>query len=535
VGVNDAASRPRGRRRARRAGLALVVLALALGGVWLGLRVASPGEYETELGRVSVRVTPAAHGQVEAFVPLANWGVRARAFDAPMKLHLEPRTVNRDVVLRAAAGENEPVRAAEAGLRTAVRRTVLRTVRFALGGAALLAAMLGLTLAALGERRRVVLAGAPLAVVVLAAVVCGATLWRAQASFDERAFDHPTFYARGAELVQLLDAATNARAAGDGYATKVQGAVRGFASLLADPGAGRLDETRPALLASDLHNNRLVLDSLRDYARAKPVFFVGDFGNTGSRAEARLLGGGIAGLGREVVAVSGNHDSTGFMRTLARRGVTVLTRDGVLRPDGRHGAESVVVAGLRVAGFDDPQEWHGDDPDNPDRIFSFSELPDPEQAVERARGALLRWFDALERRPDVVLVHQNGLAQWLAATLRGRGEDRPLTILTGHDHRQHVTSYGSITVVDAGTAGASGLYGVGHDAVGLGDLHFATDVGTLQAADLIAVEPVSGAAQAQRVVTTGTCPAGAERDDACRRFPQPEPEPEPEPGSEPTE
>jgi hypothetical protein len=124
-----------------------------------------------------------------------------------------------------------------------------------------------------------------------------------------------------------------------------------------------------------------------------------------------------------------------------------------------------------------------------------------------------------------VLVHQNGLAQWLAATLRARGEDRPLTILTGHDHRQHVTGYGPITVVDAGTAGASGLYGVGHDEVGLGDLHFATDVGTLQAADLIAVEPVSGAAQAQRVVTAGECPVGAASDGPCRRFPEPEPEP----------
>jgi predicted phosphodiesterase len=531
--VNDAASPPRGRRKARRAGLAAggiaLALVIALAGVWLGLRVASPGEYETELGRVSVRVTPAAHGQVEAYVPLADWGVRARAFDAPMKLHVEPRTVDRDVVLRAAAGEDEPVRAAEAGLREAVRRTVLRTLRFALGGAALLAAMLGLTLAALGERRRLVLAGAPLTVLALAAVVCGATLWRAQASFDEQAFDHPTFYARGSELVQLLDAATNARAAGDGYATKVQGAVRGFASLLADPGAGRLDETRPALLASDLHNNRLVLDSLRDYARAKPVFFVGDFGTTGSRAEARLLGGAVSRLGREVVAVSGNHDSTLFMEALARRGVTVLTRDGVLRPDGRHGAESVEVAGLRVAGFDDPQEWHGDDPTNPQRIFSFSELPDPEQAVERARRALLAWFDGLDRRPDVVLIHQNGLAQWLAATLRARGEDGPLTILTGHDHRQHVTSYGPITVVDAGTAGASGIYGVGHDAVGLGDLHFATDIGALSAADLIAVEPVSGAAQAQRVVSTGACPAGAERDEVCHRFPEPEEQPTAEP------
>ncbi|MEA2288235.1 MAG: hypothetical protein QOD55_232, partial [Solirubrobacteraceae bacterium] len=509
--------RSRVRQAAVALGAAVLVLALALGGVTLGLRIASPGEYDTELGRISVRVTPATHGQVEAYVPLADWGVRARAFSAPMKLHVEPRTVERDVVLRAAGGELAPVRAAEADLRAAIRRTVLRTMRFALGGAALLALMLGLTLAAFGERRRLLLVGGPLGVLAVAALVCGVTVWRAQATFDDGALERPTFYARGAELVQLLDAAANARDAGDGYTTKVQGAVRGFASLLADPTAGRLDDTRPALLASDLHNNRLALDSLRDYARDKPVFFAGDFGNTGSPSEARLLAAGVAGLGRRVLAVSGNHDSTIFMRALARRGVTVLTRDGVLRPDGRHGAQDVEIDGLRVAGFDDPQEWQGSDPDNPRRIFSFSELPDPAQAEDRARRQLLRWYDGLRARPDIVLVHQNGLAQWLARTLHERGDRRALTILTGHDHAQHVTSYGPVTVVDAGTVGASGLYGVGRDSVGLGDLHF-TGGGDLQAADLIAVEPVSGAAQAQRVVI-GPC-AGA--GDVCRRFPGPE-------------
>jgi Calcineurin-like phosphoesterase superfamily domain len=498
----------------------VIVVALALTGVAVGLRVASPGEYDTQLGRVSVRVEPAAHGQVEAYIPLADWGVRFHAFRAPMRLHLEPRTVERDVVLRAASGERAPVRATEAGLQTAVRRTVFRTLRFALGGAAVVALVLGLALAAFGVRRRRLLIGAPVAVVALAALACGATLQRAQATFDEGALDHPTYYARGAELVQLLDAAANARKAGDGYASKVQGAVGGFASLLTDPSAGRLDDTRPALLASDLHNNRVALDSLDAYARDKPVFFVGDFGNTGSAPESRLLAPGVAGLGRRVVAVSGNHDSDTLMRALARRGVTVLTRDGILRPDGSHGAATTDVDGLVVAGFDDPLEWRSPNPDDPRRIFSFSELPDPEQAVEQAQRELLRWYERLPRRPDVVLVHQNGLAQWLAKTLMDRGVTRPLTILTGHDHRQHVTTYGPVAVVDAGTVGASGIYGVGRDQVGLGDLHFAPE-GDLEAADLIAVEPVSGAAQAQRVVTV-PCTA---RGGVCDLYPVPADEP----------
>jgi calcineurin-like phosphoesterase family protein len=516
--VNAAPPPRRGRRRRLATSLLapVGVVVLAFAGIVLGLRIASPGEYDTQLGRVSVRVEPAAHGQVEAYIPLADWGVRFHAFRAPMRLHMEPRTVERDVVLRAASGEREPVRATEAGLRTAVRKTVLRTLRFALGGAAVIALVLGLGLAAFGVRRRGLLIGAPVAVVAVAAVACGLTLQRAQATFDERALDRPTYYARGAELVQLLDAAANARKAGDGYASKVQGAVGGFAALLSDPSAGRLDHTRPALLASDLHNNRVALDSLSAYARGKPVFFVGDFGTTGSAPESRVIAPGVARLGRQVVAVSGNHDSDTLMRALARRGVTVLTRDGVLRADGSHGAAMTEVAGLRVAGFDDPLEWRSPDPSDPRRIFSFSELPDPEQAVEAAQRDLVRWYDGLPRRPDVVLVHQNGLAQWLAKTLMDRGVTRRLSILTGHDHRQHVTTYGPIAVVDAGTVGASGIYGVGRDRVGLGDLHFAR-AGDLEAADLIAVEPVSGAAQAQRVVTT-PC---TERGGVCQLFPAP--------------
>ena len=82
----------------------VLAVVLALAGIALGLRIASPGEYDTELGRVSVRVTPAAHGEVEAYIPLADWGVRFHAFRAPMRLHIEPRTVERDVVIRAASG-----------------------------------------------------------------------------------------------------------------------------------------------------------------------------------------------------------------------------------------------------------------------------------------------------------------------------------------------------------------------------------------------------------------------------------------------
>jgi predicted phosphodiesterase len=490
----------------------LLCLALALAGLWLGVRLATPGEYETPLGRVSVGVSVSTHGEVAAYVPLADWGVRTRPFSAPVDIRVEPRTLERDAALRAARGDRQLLGSAEEDLRDAVISAVLRSVRFGLGGAAAAALLLGLVLLARRIRRRTLLLGAPALVLVLAGLACGAVFLRAAATFDERALERPTYFARGAELVQLVDAAENARQAGEGYADKVEGAVRSFATLLSDPTSGRLEAGRRAIVGSDLHDNGFALASLEPYAEGKPVFFVGDFGASGSLAEAQLLVPGIARLGSRVVAVSGNHDSARFMRALARRGVTVLERDGVLRPDGHRGPVTIEVDGLVVAGFDDPLEWRGRRADDPLRVYSFAEMPDPKAAEDSARRDLLAWFDGLQRRPDVVLLHQNGLALYLARTLQERGDDQAVTILTGHDHRQHVDRYGPHVVVDAGTLGAGGIAGVGQDSVGLADLHFSPDDPGLQAVDLLSVEPVSGNGLARRVVNR----ACDTRDGRCR-------------------
>ena len=88
-----------------------------------------------------------------------------------------------------------------------------------------------------------------------------------------------------------------------------------------------------------------------------------------------------------------------------------------------------------------------------------------------------------------MLVHENG---WLVPRLGAVRTRLPPSadILTGHDHIQHVNHDGPTDIVDAGTVGASDLYGIGADYVGLGDLHWAVNKPLLAAADLIQVEPV---------------------------------------------
>ena len=478
---------------------------LALAGIWLGLRLSTPGTYPSALGSASFQVELSSRGKVEVFIPLADWGLRAHAFSAPVTLHVEPRVLNRQALIAAASGNQALLKRTLRDLGHDGSLALFRALRYMLGGV-LLAALLGWgILRGYHCRSRRLLLGVPLAVLIVGVLISGGLLWRIRATWNTDALSRPTYYARGAELIQLLNAAQHASAAQDSYVSKVQGALSGFASLLSDPTAGQIGAGRRALLASDLHDNTLVLGSLSFYAQGQPVFFAGDFGNTGDRAEITSLAPRIARLGTRVVAVSGNHDSEAMMLALVRRGVIVLTSRGQLLGEGRYGAPSVIVDGLRVAGFDDPLQFYGAHLDRPGRIFSFSELRDPNASIAGTQDQLLRWFRSLSPLPDVVLVHQNRLAQYLAQALWAQGYFRPLTILTGHDHIQHLNHAGPINVVDAGTVGAGGLYGVGSNYVGLGELHFGAAGLNLQAADLIQVEPVSGVAQAQRIVVDQQC------------------------------
>jgi hypothetical protein len=194
--------------------------------------------------------------------------------------------------------------------------------------------------------------------------------------------------------------------------------------------------------------------------------------------------------------------------------VVVLTGSGRLRADGSTDGKPVQRVGrFAIAGVRDPQEWAGANPGDPKRIFSFSELPGGgDREYKAAQERLVSWFDSLPKRPDIVMIHQNGLAQHLAQTLHARGDQEPLLILTGHDHRQHVDLYGkNIVVADAGTGGAGGVFGVGTQSVGVATLQLPDGAPPARAIDLIDVDPVSGSAQADRVVPSSDAACDVER------------------------
>src|SRR5207248_10549275 len=85
-------------------GVACACVLLAIGGIWLGLRLSTAGTYPSALGSASFQVELSSRGKVEVFIPLADWGLRAHAFSAPLTLHVEPRVLDRQALIAAASG-----------------------------------------------------------------------------------------------------------------------------------------------------------------------------------------------------------------------------------------------------------------------------------------------------------------------------------------------------------------------------------------------------------------------------------------------
>jgi hypothetical protein len=485
----------------RWAALAGIAAALVCAGTALGWRLAGPASFETAIGRFAFTVSPALSGDAELLVPVADWGARADAFDAPLRISAELRSLNRPALLRAAEGEARALDELERDLRAGAERALARAFVWGLVASAALVALVTALWRRL--RPRWALAAAAAAVAILGAAACLVAL---RASFDINAFRTPTYFGRGQEVERLLEVASDPRVRSE-YGSTVASILRSLSTVLAEapaePAPGRT-----LVLASDLHANALVVDPLAAQIGDEPLLLAGDFGQRGGAAESRLLAPRVAALGRRVVAVSGNHDSRGLMAALATQGVTVLGSD-TDGPGGLRPRDAVEVEGLRVAGFPDPLEWPRED-DPPDRPVTFDDLEQPDAAAARALAELLRWFEELRPRPDVLMIHQNALAQELARTLRERGFEGELVIVTGHDHRQHVDRYGGIVVVDGGSVGAGGIFDAGREAIGFARLHFAPTAPTLTAVELIEVEPFSGQARASRLSVGALCP-GEER------------------------
>jgi predicted phosphodiesterase len=464
---------------------------LGIAGAAVATAARGPTEAPTALGTASADLQPVfGRGAVDAYVPIVDWGIRSRPYAAPVRLDLEVRALDRESVvgaLRSGEGAQQELRRVESDLRGIVRREVRGSALWGVVGGVVGGLLGGALLAAFGRRRWLML-GPATGLASAGALTIAAVLTVSGLGRDT--FSEPVFYARGGELPDLLAFSEQLSETTGRYTDSYEQALAGLETLIGldriPGGAGTA--ARTVLVASDLHSNSLVLPALADYASGKTVFAVGDFAQLGTSYEEWVVPP-VSRLGDRVVAVSGNHDSDSLMEALAGAGVTVLTRTGRLAPDGTTDGEPVVeVDGVLVAGYDDPLQGTGD--------LATHDLELRGEAMRREEEAFVGWFRSLPERPEVVLVHQHGLAHALLESLAA--DEPPLVVLTGHDHVAHVEQSGPHVLVDGGSVGAGGPFAIGQQPAAFAQLHLEDD-GVPVAVDLVEIEPISGAGSARRI------------------------------------
>lgn len=435
------------------------------------------------MATVRLSVAPGADRALALYVPLVDWGVRFDAVRFPAQLRVDVRRVDRAAIGRIAREQTVDVRT----LRTAARDAVAGYLR-ALVLVVLAAGLVAGALVALALRTRT--GPRPAWLLLCAALTAVAGAASVALLLPPRGtLDRPEYFAHGSDIPAALRAIESVGRSERALSEELDAQLVGLARLVLAP--GQLQPTRDArrlTLVSDVHNNVLVVPALRRVARGGPLFLAGDLTDRGSRLETAAVRT-IVQAGDPLVFISGNHDSAELERSLARAGAIVLTRHGRLLPDGRHGAQVVKVAGLRVAGYDDPHR-------RTDGQRSALE-PDPTPVEQAAFSA---WLHRLEGRVDVVMVHQPTLAELALDRLAEDPPADPLLVLVGHTHEPALETTPNLVVLNGGTAGGGGTGNLTESQpVGLAVLSYETSPGFEPlAADLIEIDPATGDATATR-------------------------------------
>jgi len=481
-------------RVAARALTVLAVIAATLAGGYLAF-VNYRQDRELSVGGIRLSISPGHAGSLDLYVPLVDWGARFEAIRLPARLRVDVRTVDRAALQRLADGAALDVEQ----VRSEARDAIASYLRGLIGVVTVCALALGL-LTAFAVRRR---AGPRLRYTVAAATVTSLGLGVALVVLlpPRGEIDRPQYYAYGADIPRALDAVASVRRSGRALDQELDAQLVGLARLVTAPADRTPVEGRPRItIASDLHNNFISLAVLERAAGDGPVFFAGDLSDRGSPLETALLAR-VTRIGKPFVFVTGNHDSDRAARRLADDGAFVLTEFGRLEPGGGYGPVIDEIAGLRVAGYGDPFVRRASE-DYADR---FEAKLTPAQ-----QETFADWLRPLTGRVDVVMVHEPGLLARALEELKAIPPTQPLVFVVGHTHQTALAREGSVSVVNGGSIGGGGTGNLadGVTDVGLARVIYETAGGFRPlAADLVGIDPGTGAATARRERLDDVAPA----------------------------
>jgi predicted phosphodiesterase len=467
----------------RAAALLAVVVATLVGG-YLALASFRQDE-ELSVGTIRLSVSPGHTGALDVYVPLVDWGARFEAIRLPARLRVDLRTVDRDVVRKVANGDQLDVDDVRSEARDTIAgflRNLILTVLLCGGSLGVLTAF-AVRGGATPKLRYTV--GAAVATAVLSAVALIVLLP------PRGEISNPQYYAFGPDIPRALEAVEAAQRGSERLDQELNAQLVGLARLVTAPANRPTVDDRPRFtLASDLHNNVVSIPILERTAAEGPVFFAGDMTDRGSPIEGSLVRR-VVRTGKPFVFVPGNHDSDQLTDTLARDGAIVLTRSGRLNARGETTGRPVVdIAGLKVAGYDDPFERRSGE-GFADR---YDRTPD---AAELERFAT--WLRPIRDEVDIVMVHNPALLPDALTDLDAEQRTRPLLFLVGHTHHSALTRRPGATIVNAGTVGAGGTTNLlEREKVGIARITYDNGPFTPLAADLIEIDPRTGDATARR-------------------------------------
>jgi hypothetical protein len=110
-------------------------------------------------------------------------------------------------------------------------------------------------------------------------------------------------------------------------------------------------------------------------------------------------------------------------------------------------------------------------------------------------------MDQVLGRVDVIMVHEPGLIAQALEELKASPPARPLVFIVGHTHKPSLERQPNVDVINGGSIGGGGTGNLadGNTDVGLARLSYEHAGGFEPlAADLVAIDPGSGAATANR-------------------------------------
>ncbi|WP_405112902.1 metallophosphoesterase [Micromonospora sp. NBC_01405] len=429
----------RGRALARRVGVALAVVAIALAGVVIG--TFAGGRVQTDIGpfRAELTLAPALTGSTTVDIPPLG-ALQLNSHDGPTHLTVGLGALDQrrtEALIDDPASISRASQSAVTDVRTGVMRLGLRTA-----GATLLVTLL---LAALVFRdtRRTAWAGG------LALAVTAGSLGLAASTLRPQAIEEPRYEGLLVNAPAIVGDARKIANDYTKYAEQLQRLVGNVSQLYTTVSALPVYEPAPGttriLHVSDMHLNPTGWQLIRTVVEQFGIDVVidtGDLTDWGSEPEASYVGS-IGLLKKPYVYIRGNHDSGKTAAAVAQQPNAIVLNNS-----------TTTVAGLTIAGIGDPRF-------TPDKETSPAGSGLTKQVADQVIGAGDQLATTVRNSPkpvNIALVHDPASAGPLSGTC-------PL-VLAGHTHARQVSKLPQVPgqmptqLMVEGSTGGAGLRGL---------------------------------------------------------------------------